>query len=221
MIRIVDYGSGNLRSVQKAVQSLGVDAAISARPEEFSPADRLILPGQGAFGDCARGLADSGLREVVLEQIAADRPLLGICVGLQLLFDVGREDGDHPGLGVLRGEVVRFDGPAFAPEPADRPDRQKIPLMGWCPLLAPEGKSLDDTPAFRGLGQFPNGQGPHVYFVHSYHAAGVDPAVVAAEAEHGGRFVAAVHRGALTATQFHPEKSQAVGLQILRNFAQG
>ncbi|MFH5804756.1 imidazole glycerol phosphate synthase subunit HisH [Alienimonas sp. DA493] len=209
MIRIVDYGSGNLRSVQKAVQSLGFDAAISARPEEFSKGDKLILPGQGAFGDCARGLAESGLREVVLEQIAADRPLLGVCVGLQLLFDVGREDGDHEGLGVLRGEVVKFEGPAF-----EGPDRAKIPLMGWCPLLAPEGRSLDETPVLRGLG--PN---PHVYFVHSYHAAGVDPAVVAAEAEHGGRFVAAVHRGALTATQFHPEKSQAVGLQILRNFA--
>ncbi|QDT17282.1 imidazole glycerol phosphate synthase subunit HisH [Alienimonas californiensis] len=209
MIRIVDYGSGNLRSVQKAVQSLGFEATISARPEEFSKGDKLILPGQGAFGDCARGLAESGLREVVLDQIAADRPLLGVCVGLQLLFDVGREDGDHEGLGVLRGEVVKFDGPAF-----EGPDRAKIPLMGWCPLLSPASRSLEETPVLRGLG--PN---PHVYFVHSYHAAGVDPAVVAAEAEHGGRFVAAVHRGALTATQFHPEKSQAVGLQILRNFA--
>lgn len=209
MIRIVDYGSGNLRSVQKAVQSLGVDAAISDRPEDFSPSDRLILPGQGAFGDCARGLADSGLREVVLDHIAADRPLLGVCVGLQLLFDVGREDGEHSGLGVLRGEVVKFAGPAF-----DGPDREKIPLMGWCPLLAPVGRSLNDVPVLRGLGP-----DPHVYFVHSYHAAGCDPEVVAAEAEHGGRFVAAVHRGALTATQFHPEKSQAVGLQILRNFA--
>ncbi|MEM9701548.1 MAG: imidazole glycerol phosphate synthase subunit HisH [Planctomycetota bacterium] len=210
MIRIVDYGSGNLRSVQKAVQSLGVDAVISNRPEEFSPDDRLILPGQGAFADCAKGLEDSGLKELVLEHIAADRPLLGICVGLQLLFDVGREDGEHAGLGVLRGEVVRFAGPAF-----EGPNREKITLMGWCPLLPPAGKGLDDTPAFRGLPA-----NPHVYFVHSYHAAGVDPAVVAAEAEHGGRFVAAVHRGALTATQFHPEKSQAVGLQILRNFSE-
>ena len=211
MIRIVDYGSGNLRSVQKAFQSFGVEAAISSRPEEFSPADRLVLPGQGAFADCARGLADSGLREVVLDWIAEDRPLLGICVGLQLLFEVGREDGDTPGLGVLKGEVVRFAGPAF-----EGPDREKVPLMGWCPLLAPAGRSLDDTPALRGLGP-----DPHVYFVHSYRAAGADPAVIAAEAEHGGRFVAAVHRGALTATQFHPEKSQAVGLQILRNFAEG
>ena len=209
MIRIVDYGSGNLRSVQKAFRSLGFDAAISARPEEFAPGDRLVLPGQGAFADCARGLADSGLREVVLDHIAADRPLLGICVGLQLLFETGREDGTHPGLGVLRGEVVKFEGPAF-----EGPDREKIPLMGWCPLLAPPGRSLGDVPALRGLGE-----SPHVYFVHSYHAAGADPAVVAAEAEHGGRFVAAVHRGALTATQFHPEKSQAVGLQILKNFA--
>ena len=210
MIRIVDYGSGNLRSVQKAVQSLGFDAAISADPAEFSPADKLILPGQGAFADCARGLAESGLREVVLEHIAADRPLLGVCVGLQLLFDIGREDGEHAGLGVLRGEVVRFKGPAF-----EGPDRAKVPLMGWCPLLAPLGKSLDKTPVLRGLGPE-----PYVYFVHSYHAAGADPAVVAAEADHGGRFVAAAHRGALTATQFHPEKSQAVGLHILRNFAE-
>ena len=210
MIRIVDYGSGNLRSVQKAVQSLGFDAAISARPEEFAPGDRLILPGQGAFADCARGLADSGLREVVLDHVAADRPLLGVCVGLQLLFETGRENGDHAGLGVLKGEVVKFDGPAF-----EGSGRAKIPLMGWCPLLAPAGQSLDATPALRGLGP-----DPYVYFVHSYHAAGADPAVVAAEADHGGRFVAAVRRGALTATQFHPEKSQAVGLRILRNFAE-
>ena len=209
MIRVVDYGSGNLRSVQKAFQSLGHDAAVSSRPEEFAPSDRLVLPGQGAFADCARGLAESGLREVVLEHIAADRPLLGVCVGLQLLFEVGREDGDHAGLGVLKGEVVKFEGAAF-----EGPGREKIPLMGWCPLLAPAGKSLDDAPALRGLGP-----DPHVYFVHSYHAAGADPAVVAAEADHGGRFVAAVRRGALTATQFHPEKSQAVGLHILENFA--
>ena len=209
MIRIVDYGSGNLRSVQKAFQSLGHDAAISSRPEEFAPADRLVLPGQGAFADCARGLAESGLREVVLDHIAHDRPLLGVCVGLQLLFEIGREDGDTPGLGVLTGEVVKFAGPPF-----EGPDREKIPLMGWCPLLAPPGRSLDDVPILRGLGE-----NPHVYFVHSYHAAGADPAVVAAEAEHGGRFVAAVRRGALSATQFHPEKSQAVGLRILENFA--
>ena len=215
MIRIVDYGSGNLRSVQKAFQSLGHDAAVSSRPEDFAPSDRLVLPGQGAFADCARGLAESGLREVVLDHISRDRPLLGVCVGLQLLFGVGREDVETPGLGVLTGEVVKFAGPAFAAEPRDRPGRLKIPLMGWCPLLPPAGGSLDDTPVLRGLGP-----DPHVYFVHSYHAAGADPAVVAAEADHGGRFVAAVRRGALTATQFHPEKSQAVGLRILRNFAE-
>ena len=137
MIRIVDYGSGNLRSVQKAFQSLGHDAMVSSRPEDFAPSDRLVLPGQGAFADCALGLAESGLREVVLGHIAADRPLLGVCVGLQLLFEVGREDGETPGLGVLTGEVVKFAGPAFAAEPRDRPGRLKIPLMGWCPLLPP------------------------------------------------------------------------------------
>ena len=210
MIRIVDYGSGNLRSVQKAFESLGHEAAISADPDAFAPSDHVVLPGQGAFRDCAEGLARSGLREVVSEHVAADRPLLGICVGLQLLFEVGREDGDTPGLGLLKGEVVKFAGPAF-----EGPDRAKIPLMGWCPLLAPAGRSLEEVPVLRGLGE-----APHVYFVHSYHAAGADPAVIAAEADHGGRFVAAVRRGALTATQFHPEKSQAVGLRILNNFAE-
>ena len=209
MIRIVDYGMGNLRSVQKAFESLGVPAEITADPDAVAAADKVVLPGQGAFRDCAANLRSSGMDEPVLDQIAADRPLLGICVGQQLLFDRSFEDGEHAGLGVIAGEVRRFAGPPF-----EGGDRLKIPLMGWNTLSHPGG-ALDDVPIFAGLP--PDAS---VYFVHSYHTVPEDRSVVAAEADYGGPFVAAVARGNLFACQFHPEKSQAVGLRILKNFAE-
>ena len=213
MIRIVDYGMGNLRSVQKAFESLGVPAEITADPDAVADAQKVVLPGQGAFRDCIANLRSAGLDEPVLAQIAADRPLLGICVGQQLLFDRSYEDGEHAGLGVLRGEVRRFAGPPFERDGAgDRP-RLKVPLMGWTTLSRPGG-SLHEIAIFRDLPPDPS-----VYFVHSYHTVPEDRAVVAAEADYGGPFVAAVARGNLFACQFHPEKSQAVGLRILQNFA--
>ncbi len=199
MIKIVDYGMGNLRSVQKAFEKLGHAAEICDRPEQLAEADKLVLPGVGAFQDAMTQLNRRDLAGLIREHIAADRPFLGICLGLQLLFDVSREDGEWPGLGVLRGEVVRF---------VDQPGI-KIPHMGWNQLqIVGEPTLLDSIP-----------RDAHFYFVHSYHVVPTDRSMIIAESDHGGRFVAAVGRGNLWATQFHPEKSQRHGLQLLANFA--
>ncbi len=192
MLTIVDYGSGNLRSVQKAFEKLGAAAAITTDPEMVATASRLVLPGVGAFGDAMRELHGRGLVEPILRHIRADRPFLGICMGLQLLFETGFEHGTHAGLGVLPGEVVRFD----------LPDRFKVPHMGW------------NTAQWQGSWQPPKA-GEHFYFVHSYHARPTDPAIVAATTDYGGDFCSAVHQGRLFATQFHPEKSQTAGLRLL------
>ncbi len=199
MIKIVDYGMGNLRSVQKAFEKLGAEAVICARPAELAGAEKLILPGVGAFRDAIHELRRTGLDTPVREHIASGRPFLGICLGLQLLFDVSYEDGQWEGLGVLPGKVVRFQ---------DQPDL-KIPHMGWNTLDIVRPHRL-----FEGIAN-----GSSVYFVHSYYVVPSDDSVVAARSEHGAPFVAAVARENLFATQFHPEKSQTVGLRLLKNFA--
>jgi glutamine amidotransferase len=199
MISIVDYGMGNLRSVQKACEKLGLPARICSRPEELRNCERMILPGVGAFRDAIAELRRQELVEPIQAHLAADRPFLGICLGLQLLFDVSLEEGTWEGLKVLPGKVVRF---------SEQPDL-KVPHMGWnrvdpvgaCPLFA-------EIPA-----------GAHFYFVHSYHVVPEDESVVAARTDYGGAFTSAVQRGRMFATQFHPEKSQQFGLQLLRNFA--
>jgi glutamine amidotransferase len=198
MVTIVDYGSGNLRSVQKAFERLGAAAAITDDPQVVADAERLVLPGVGAFGDAMRELGDRGLVAPIVDHLRADRPFFGICMGLQLLFETGWEGGRHAGLGVLAGDVARFDLPAG----------MKVPHMGW------------NTVTWRGGGG-PGaavGDGEYFYFVHSYHARPADDSVVAATSDYGGPFCAAVRRGRLFATQFHPEKSQAVGLSLLREF---
>ena len=198
MITIVDYGSGNLRSVQKAFERLGSPARITSDPNAVAEAGRLVLPGVGAFGDAMRELAARGLVEPIVAHVRADRPFFGICMGLQLLFETGLEGGRHAGLGLLAGEVARFHLPAGL----------KVPHMGW------------NTVSWRGAG-CPGGaiaDGEWFYFVHSYHARPRDEAVVAAVCDYGGPFCAAVSRGRLFATQFHPEKSQAVGLRLLASF---
>ena len=198
MVTIVDYGSGNLRSVQKAFERLGVAASITDDPQAVAAARRLVLPGVGAFGDAMRELHARGLVAPILEHIRADRPFFGICMGLQLLFETGWEGGRHAGLGVLAGDVARFD----------LPSGMKVPHMGW------------NTVSWSGT-DFPEssvGGGRYFYFVHSYHARPADPAVVAATTDYGGPFCSAVRRGRLFATQFHPEKSQAVGMQLLKTF---
>jgi imidazole glycerol-phosphate synthase subunit HisH len=192
MLTIVDYGSGNLRSVQKAFELLGTPAAITSDPSAVADADRLVLPGVGAFGDAMRELHGRGLVEPIVAHLQADRPFLGICMGLQLLFETGLEGGWHAGLGVLPGRVVRFDLPAGL----------KVPHMGW------------NAVTWQGDWQ-PGKPGEYFYFVHAYHALPSDASLVAATADYGGPVCAAVRRGRLFATQFHPEKSQAAGLKLL------
>jgi imidazole glycerol-phosphate synthase subunit HisH len=197
-IVIVDYGMANLRSVQKAFERVGAAAEITSDPGAVAAADKLVLPGVGAFRDAIARLREAGLAGPVVSHIDAGRPFLGICLGLQLLFTRSHEDGVHDGLNVLRGEVVRFP----------KVPGLKVPHMGWNHL-----RLRDDCPLFRGLP--PESA---VYFVHSYYAAPVEPGLTSATADYPEPFTAAVWRDNLFATQFHPEKSQAVGLTMLKNF---
>lgn len=199
MIRIVDYGMGNLRSVQKAFEKLGVGAEIVTTPEQVATAKKLVLPGVGAFRDAIHELERLHLVEPIREHIRRDKPFLGICLGLQLLFDVSYEDGEWKGLGVLAGDVVRF--PAM-------PDL-KVPHMGW--------NSLQLTRPIQLLDGIPTDAS--VYFVHSYYVRPNDESVIAARTDYGMPFTSMISRGSLFATQFHPEKSQKVGLKLLENFS--
>jgi glutamine amidotransferase len=199
MIAIIDYGMGNLRSVQKALEAVGAEAEVTGDPEKVRRASKLILPGVGAFEDAIEELKRTGLGEAFVEGVRAGKPCLGVCLGLQLLFDASEEDGVHAGLGLLRGRVVRF---------ASRPGL-KIPHMGWNTL-----RVRREIPLLAGLED-----GASVYFVHSYHAVAGDPADVAAEADYPDPFPAVVARDNLMAAQFHPEKSQRVGLAMYANFA--
>jgi glutamine amidotransferase len=200
-IAIVDYGMANLRSVKKAFAAVGAEAEIISRPEEIDRADRLVLPGVGAFKDAIATLRDRHLDQAVIRHINSGKPFLGICLGLQMLFDVGYEDGEHRGLGVLAGKCVRFD--------VDSTLGLKVPHMGWNQLIM-----RNPSPLFADL---PAGSG--VYFVHGYHVVPSDPSVIAAETDYGRPFVSSIRRDNVMATQFHPEKSQKAGLKILENFA--
>ncbi len=204
MIAIVDYGMGNLRSVQKAFQKVGHEAAVTSEPRAILDAHRVVLPGVGAFPDCMRNLDRLGLADTIRKAIASGRPFLGICLGLQLLFEEGEEFGVHPGLGVLPGRVVRF--PAEAP--AGTEDIYKIPHMGWnrVRILRP-APHLADVP-----------DGAYFYFVHSYYVAPADSSVAATTTDYGMDFVSSVWKDNVFATQFHPEKSQEMGLRILKRF---
>jgi glutamine amidotransferase len=199
MIQIIDYGMGNLRSVQKALESLGHEAAFCTDPAQLAGADKVVLPGVGAFRDAIAQLRTQGFIDPIRDYVAGGRPFLGICLGLQLLFDVSYEDGEYEGLGIVPGKVVRFDS-----QPG-----LKIPHMGWNALeVARPNALLDGIPP-----------GAHVYFVHSYYVAPQEESVVATRTFHGQPFVSMIARGNLFATQFHPEKSQRVGLKLLENFA--
>ena len=198
MVTIVDYGSGNLRSVQKAFERFQVQACITDDPQVVSEAKRLVLPGVGAFGDAMRELEVRGLVEPIVRHLQADRPFFGICMGMQLLFETGWEGGRQQGLGVLQGEVLRFDLPVG----------MKIPHMGWNQVAWRNGGATHPA----------GNDGDHFYFVHSYVARPRDAAVIAATSDYGGDFCAAVARGRLFATQFHPEKSQTAGMELLRTF---
>ena len=199
MIAIIDYGMGNLRSVQKALEAVGQGATVTSDPDRVRRASKVILPGVGAFADAIAELRRTGLGEAFVEAVKAGKPCLGVCLGLQLLFDVSEEDGEHRGLGLIPGRVVRFD-----PEPG-----LKVPHMGWNTLQVRK-----PSPLLLGIEP-----GPSVYFVHSYYARPDDPADIVAESDHPRPFAAMVDRENLIATQFHPEKSQRVGLAMYANFA--
>jgi glutamine amidotransferase len=198
MIVIIDFGMGNLRSVQKAIETVGAMAEITSDPDRVRRASKVVLPGVGAFSDAMAELRRSGLGDAFCEVVRGGKPCLGVCLGLQLLFSSSTEDGEHTGLGLLAGRVLRF-----APRPG-----LKVPHMGWNEL-----RILKPAPLLAGLGS-----SPWVYFVHSYHAVAENFEDVAALADYPEPFPAVVWRDNLTACQFHPEKSQAVGLAMYANF---
>lgn len=200
---IVDYDSGNLRSVQKAFESLGADAVVTRDPARVRDARGLVLPGQGAFRDCMRKLESFGLAQVVRDRILEGIPFLGICVGYQLLFQESEEHGRTEGFGILRGRVVRFPHDLWQDG-----QRLKVPHMGWNTVH--KSKEVD---VLAGVSE-----GDHVYFVHSYYPVPEDAGVVATTTTHGVEFASSVSRDNLYACQFHPEKSQRVGLVILQAF---
>ncbi len=205
-IVIIDYGMGNLRSAQKGFENVGFPAKVSSDPDDILKADKLVLPGVGAFRDCIGNLRDGGFVEPIKDYVKSGKPMLGICVGLQLLFSESEEFGQHQGLDIISGKVVRF--PAGMRE---NNEELKVPHMGWNSLSIKKSE-----PLFKGTAP-----GSHVYFVHSFYARPEDPAVVAAEATYGDvTFCAALQKDNVMATQFHPEKSQAIGLNIIKNFGE-
>ena len=205
MIAISDYGMGNLRSVQKGFERIGCAAEVTADPARLLAAEKIVLPGVGAFRDCIHNLEQGGFVEPILQLIAEGRPFLGICLGLQLLFTESEEFGLHKGLGVIPGRVVRF------PEGMkEQGEKLPVPHMGWNQISLKA-----ETPLFNTIND-----GSNVYFVHSYYVKPDDPSVVAATCNYGLEFCAAIRKDNVMATQFHPEKSQGIGLQMLKNFAE-
>lgn len=197
MIAIIDYGMGNLFSVEKAFAKLGAEAVVTSDVAVIAAADRVVLPGVGAFGDCMKNLESTGLIPAILAFAASGKPFLGICLGLQLLFEGSEETPEVKGLGIFKGKVKKIIAPGL-----------KIPHMGWNSLEMAAG-----SPLFHGLPE-----ASYVYFVHSFHAVPNDASIVTAQADYGGKVTAAVGAGNVQAMQFHPEKSSGVGLRILRNF---
>jgi glutamine amidotransferase len=205
MIAIIDYGMGNLRSVQKGFEKIGADAVITADPQTVLAADKIVLPGVGAFRDCMHNLEQAGFVDPILRVIAEGRPFLGICVGMQLLFTDSVEFGLYKGLNVIPGHVLRF--------PEDMTvtaEKLKVPQMGWNQLHFKRR-----PPAFEGIADDSN-----VYFVHSYYVKPDNDDVIATTTDYGFEFCSSIWKDNIVATQFHPEKSQDVGLRILKNFAE-
>jgi glutamine amidotransferase len=206
MISIIDYGMGNLRSVHKAFAAVGHDAVVTREPDILNKASHLVLPGVGAFADCMANLAQYGLIEPIRKGIASGKPFLGICLGLQLLFTESEEFGVHPGLNIIPGKVRRFP---FA-STSHGSNSLKVPHMGWNELtFARMPPPLRNVPT-----------GTHVYFVHSYYVEPADPSVIATTTDYGHSFVSSIWRENIFACQFHPEKSQMVGLQIVKDFSE-
>jgi glutamine amidotransferase len=200
MLAIIDYEMGNLRSVQKGFERVGHEAVVTSDPAVIAAARKLVLPGVGAFRDAKAALTARDLVEPIRDAVDAQKPFLGICLGLQLLFDRSFEDGQHEGLGILPGQVERFDVPADV----------KVPHMGWNQI---EFRSR--PPIFAGIDD-----GAHFYFVHSYFVAPHEASIVSTVTNYWQPFCSSVWRGNLFAVQFHPEKSQSDGLRLLKNFAE-
>ena len=215
MIAIIDYDMGNLRSVQKGFERIGHNSIITRNPKDISNASHVVLPGVGAFKDCMDNLRNYGLVEPILNVIKSGKPFLGICLGLQLLFSEGEEFGRHKGLDVIKGKVVRFPSelrtqnlsPASSPF-KDFGSKLKIPHMGWNDI-----KIERRPPALSDIQD-----GSYVYFVHSYYVVPEDKAVAATKTNYGIDFVSSIWKDNIFACQFHPEKSQKIGLKILKNF---
>jgi glutamine amidotransferase len=205
MIAIIDYGMGNLRSVQKGFEKIGCEAIITDDPQVVLRSERVVLPGVGAFRDCMHNLEQGGFVEPIINVIAEGRPFLGICVGMQLLFSDSVEFGLYSGLNVIPGHVLRFpDNMTVAGE------KLKVPQMGWNQLSIKRR-----PPLFEGVDNDSN-----VYFVHSYYVKPDDSSVIATTTDYGIEFCSSVWKDNIVATQFHPEKSQEIGLKILKNFAE-
>ncbi len=203
MIAIIDYDMGNLRSVEKAFERLGSDAQITRDAGVIADASHVVLPGVGAFKDCMGHLEEYGLVEPIKRAVESGKPFLGICLGLQLLFDESLEDGVHKGLGLVKGQVVRFPAPHHTGH-----SEFKVPHMGWNSI-----KKEKDSLLLKGI---PDGE--YFYFVHSYYGAPTDMGVTLTTSDYGVNFTSSVETGNVMACQFHPEKSQRAGLKLLKNF---
>ena len=201
MLAIIDYGVGNLFSLKSSLKAVGVEAVVTNDPEEIKKADRLILPGVGAFGDAAQKLFDSGLCGVITEKVESGTPLMGICLGMQLLFEKSYEYGEHEGLGFLKGKVIGMENTI--------PEGLKIPHIGWNAL-----RFTKENPIFKYINE-----GDCVYFVHSFYAVDCEDSLIAST-EYGKDLTAAVGKGNIYGCQFHPEKSGSVGLKILKAFSE-
>jgi len=196
-LAIIDYGVGNLRSVEKAFAATGCDAFVSGDERVLRAAERLVLPGVGAFGACMKALSQRGFDQLVCERVAEGTPLLGVCVGMQLLFEESEEFGATPGLGLLRGQVRRFS------------DEVVVPHIGWNRV-----EQIREHPLFNDVAN-----GSFFYFVHSYYCEAVETGVIAGETEYALHYASVVAHKNICGVQFHPEKSQASGLRLLQNFA--
>lgn len=199
-LAIIDYGVGNLRSVEKAFTSQGIEAVVTRNEKLLRAADKLVLPGVGAFRACMDGLRARGFDELVLEAAGAGKPIIGLCVGLQMMFEEGHEFGVHKGLGLMPGRVVKF------------PDKLRVPHIGWNQVTFRQGKQ--DHPVFSELPSE-----TFFYFVHSYYVETPDASCVLGETDYGMRYASICGRDNLVGVQFHPEKSQTAGLKLLRNFS--
>ncbi len=199
MITVVDYGMGNLRSVAKALENVGLDVKVSSNPEDIKKAKAIVVPGVGAFGDAVHNLKRLNLFDEIINHIDEGKPYLGICLGLQLLFEYGYEFGNHQGLGVLKGKVIRFE----------EKEGYKIPHMGWNQIHIKNKESK----MFKGIND-----GEFFYFVHSFYAVPEENGVIASTTDYITDFCSAVEKDNVWAVQFHPEKSQKAGLKLLSNF---